>query len=584
MARNQKLELQWIGKDQRPRLEPRILLEDPELSYHAAHRVRANDIFEHRVIVGDNLLALRALEQELTGKVGCVYIDPPYNTGSAFFSYEDGLEHSLWLSMMRDRLQLLWRLLDREEGVLLISINDDEAHYLKVLCDELFGRGAFVATLVWNYEGNTDNQAKIINYHEYVLVYSHTGRVQNPRVFDPTLSQDSKVFRPEIRNTIVKNGRKNPLKSVLIPKGFPAAFESGTIARSDVNYPQYDQDLQVASGVLQHVVTATTGWSSRELLEEFIRSGFVPVKDTKGQLTRFELTKTGAIEGVKSRVQEKGHFLSVLRGFGTTNQMRLLLEKLGIAFTYPKPVNLIAYLVEAFSSDDAIVLDSFAGSGTTGHAVMQLNREKESSRRFILVELDETTYRNVTLPRLKAVVDGNSDAGLAQHGGGFRAFRLAPSLIETDKWGNPVINKTYNAGMLAEALCKLEGFTYAPNEVYWQQGYSTERDFIFVTTQQLTRDQLQALSDEVGDDRTLLVCCAAFRAKSDAFPNLTIKKIPHAVLSRCEWGHDDYSLQVSNLPAAIDFDFSGDSTVKRQQGKAKKTEDSLSLFDTAPTK
>ena len=137
-------------------------------------------------------------------------------------------------------------------------------------------------------------------------------------------------------------------------------------------------------------------------------------------------------------------------------------------------------------------------------------------------------------------------------GGGFRYYRLAPSLLEKDKWGNWVINEEYNAAMLAEALCKLEGFSYAPSDsIYWQHGRSTERDFIYVTTAHLTHDQLNQLSDEVGEDRTLLVLCTAFRARADQFPNLTIKKIPKAVLSRCEWGHDDYSLQVENLPKAL---------------------------------
>src|SRR5512134_127590 len=112
-----KLELTWIGKENRPRLEPRILLEDPSKSYHAAQRVSDRDLFDNRVICGDNLLALKALEQEFAGKVKCVFIDPPYNTGSAFEHYDDGVEHSLWLSLMRDRLELLKRLLS-EDGSL----------------------------------------------------------------------------------------------------------------------------------------------------------------------------------------------------------------------------------------------------------------------------------------------------------------------------------------------------------------------------------------------------------------------------------------------------------------------------------
>jgi adenine-specific DNA-methyltransferase len=212
---------------------------------------------------------------------------------------------------------------------------------------------------------------------------------------------------------------------------------------------------------------------------------------------------------------------------------------------------LIAYLVDAFSGEDDWILDSFAGSGTTGHAVLKLNLEKKTRRKFILVELSQDTMEQVTIPRLKAVIAGHEGAKIPPHGGGFRYFQLAPSLLEKDKWGNWIINKDYNAAMLAEAVCKLEGFICAPSDtVYWQHGYSTERDFIYVTTQTLRNDQLQQLSDEVGEHRSLLVMCAAFRDKPERYSNLTIKKIPQAVLARCEWSHDDYSLQVENLPQA----------------------------------
>lgn len=203
-----KLELRWVGKDEQLKLEPRILLEDSDKSYYAPNKFNRNDVFDNMVISGDNLLALKALEQEYSNKIKCIYIDPPYNTGSAFESYDDGREHSLWLSLMKERLILLWKLLSPDNGVLLISINDDECHYLKVLCDELFGRKSFITTLIWNYEGNTDNQAKIINYHEYILVYSTTGKIDYPEVVDPNISQNSKIFKNEIRNTIIKNGPK----------------------------------------------------------------------------------------------------------------------------------------------------------------------------------------------------------------------------------------------------------------------------------------------------------------------------------------------------------------------------------------
>ncbi len=556
-----KLELTWIGKNERKKLEPRILLEDPSKSYHASQKVTDSDIFDNKLIFGDNLLALKALEQDYVGQVKCIYIDPPYNTGSAFESYDDGLEHSKWLSLMRERLVLLWQLLSEDNGVILISINDDELHYLKVMCDELFGREKFIANLVWNYEGNTDNQAKIINYHEYVLVYSKSGKIDDPSVIDPNVGSTSKLFKDEIRNTVVKNGPKNPIKNIVLPAGFPANIAEATINKNDVTWPTYDADLVIKNHVLQSEVTAQSGWSSKAILEKFIANGFQPVSDSKGQLTSFELTRTGAIEAVKKREQKKGHFVSVLRGLGTTNQMRIMLSKMGIKFSYPKPVDLVAYLIEAFTKENDLILDSFAGSGTTGHAVLKLNREKGSKRKFILVELREETVEQVIIPRLRAVISGHEKSGLIAHGGGFRYYKLAPSLIVKDKFGLEIINKEYNPEMLAEAVCKLEGFTYAPSEVdWWDHGYSTETDHIYVTTQSLSVDKLEALSEEVGSDRTLLVMCGAFRCEAGRFANLTLKKLPKAILDKCQFGQDDYSLNVANLSddATADSDVAQD--------------------------
>lgn len=493
------------------------------------------------------MIALQSLVQEHEGGIGCIYIDPPYNTGSAFPEYDDGIEHSLWLTHIRDRLTLLWRLLRSDRGVLLISINDDEAHYLKVLCDELFGRGAFKATLIWNTEGNTDNQSKIIRYHEYILVYAK-GELPEPGVIDPNTKEDSKLNKDEIRNTIVKNGPKNPISVISIPAGMPANFERGTLKARDDRWPHILDDVVVENYKTQNEGRFRSGWSSKDICLSFIANNFQPVRDSKGQQTAFEVTRTGAIEGVKVREQKKGHFISVLRGFGTTNQMRIMLGKLGVSFSFAKPLGLIEYLIQAFSGPDDVVLDSYAGSGTTAHAVMSLNKKTGSNRKFIVIEQFDKTVREILLPRLRAAILGHDGAEIPEHGGGFRYYRLAPSLLEKDRWGNWVISQNYNPTMMAEAVCKLMNFTYDPSEThYWMHGRSSERDFIYVTTQSLTHDQLRAISEEVGEDRSLLVCCKAFNAKPEAFANLTINKIPQTVLRKCEWGKDDYSLNVSNL-------------------------------------
>jgi len=217
-------------------------------------------------------------------------------------------------------------------------------------------------------------------------------------------------------------------------------------------------------------------------------------------------------------------------------------------FSTPKPEQLIERIIQIGSNPGDLVLDSFAGSGTTGAVAHKMGR------RWIMVELGEHCHSHI-IPRLKKVIDNEDQGGISkavgwQGGGGFRYYRLAPSLLAKDRWGNWVINQSYNAAMLAEALCKLEGFLYSPSDaVYWQHGYSTERDFIYVTTANLNHEQLQELADEVGEGRSLLVLCSAFRGRGD-YANLTVKKIPRQVLNRCEWGHDDYSLKVENLPAA----------------------------------
>lgn len=443
--------LHWLNKDQAvtaaQKSTYRLLEEVPELSYGDADN-------ENLLIQGDNLEALKALIPFYAGKVKCIYIDPPYNTKSAFETYDDNLEHSKWLSVMYPRLELLWELL-ANDGIILISCNDDEGHYLKVICDELFSRQNFISTLIWHYEGNTDNQAKIINYHEYIHLYSKSGKIDSVNVVDPNIKSNSKLNKDEIRNTIVKNGPKNPVSSIIIPEGFPANFESGVISAKSVVWPSYDQDIVVKNFKVAYQVTASSGWSSKTIAENFIKNNFSPVFDSKGQATIFEITKTGAIEAVKKRNQDKGHFLSVLRGFGTTNQMRIQLEKLNLKFTYPKPVELIKYLVRAFTNSNDVILDSFAGSGTTAQAVLEINHEDKSLRKFISVEISDSNAVEVIQPRLKNAIDGNKKAKIEKNGGGFRFFKLGEAVF--DEYGS--LNSEIKFPTLAAHIWYLENKT-----------------------------------------------------------------------------------------------------------------------------
>ncbi|MBW2349419.1 MAG: site-specific DNA-methyltransferase [Deltaproteobacteria bacterium] len=250
-------------------------------------------------------------------------------------------------------------------------------------------------------------------------------------------------------------------------------------------------------------------------------------------------------------------------------------------FTTPKPERLLERILILATNPGDLVLDSFLGSGTTAAVAHKMGR------RWIGIELGEHCHTHC-IPRLRKVIDGEDPGGITKAvgwkgGGGFRYYRLGPSLIVKDEWGNPIINPEFNAAMLAEAMCKLEGFRYAPSEdIYWIHGKSTETDFIYVTTQFMSKQMLARLSDEVGSERSLLICCSAFRCDPSQFPNLTIKKIPKAVLQKCEWGHDDYSLEVKNLPAApptLEQEEPDDrpANSRRKSGKGKPRQ--ASLFD-----
>ena len=524
----QKLELTWIGKDARPKLEPRILLGDPEKSYHAKHRVTENDIFDNRLIFGDNLLALKALEGEFAGKVKCVFIDPPYNTGSAFTHYDDGVEHSIWLSLMRDRLEIIRRLL-AEDGSLWITIDDNEAHYLKVLCDELFGRSNFVATFAWEKDKGRRNDTDISSAHDHVLLYAKNRdiwrKIRNP--LPRTDAQKARYRNPDsdLRgpwlqgdNGTAKSGSESARFPITLPSGRVVVPPSGNYWRFSIaNFEQARVEGRVYFGA---------NGDGLPIIKRYITE----VQD-------------GVVPRTWWTAEEAGSNQSAKR-----DHLRKLLPEIE-PFATPKPEELLKLALQISTNFGDLVLDSFAGSGTTGAVAHKMGR------RWIMIELGEHCHTHI-IPRLQKVIDGEDQGGISkavnwQGGGGFRYYRLAPSLLEKDKWGNWVINHDYNATMLSEALCKLEGFTYAPSDaVYWRHGHSTERDFVYVTTASLTHEQLQQLSDEVGPERTLLVLCTAFRTPADAYPNLTVKKIPKQVLSRCEWGHDDYSLRVENLPKA----------------------------------
>ena len=563
MAKKQKLELTWVGKDERPKLEPRILIEDPSKSYHAKVRHSDDDIFDNILIKGDNLLALKALEQDYTGKVKCIYIDPPYNTGNAFEHYDDGLEHSIWLSLMRDRIIFLRKLL-REDGFFCCQIDDSEGAYLQVLLDEIFGRKNYLASFYiqvryGNKSLTEDNDfQKVI---EKIFVYAKDSAVAKAvkekvpyRVdkFEWKISEKADGKTVELggkKVTIFKEGEYEINKIPASLTGLKETWATGSLVRQsgssgeflDKNLaPRRDIDglstLYKVDGIGEDGLgyRYMTGPKKKTATKGKFYSG-IPLK-TLAKIKSGDSDKTKPIE----------NFYDLAGSFGNCRQEG------GVVFNGgKKPEALLNLLLKHFSLPGDLVLDTFAGSGTTAAVAHKMGR------RWITVEIGDHAETHIA-PRLQTVVDGLDQTGVSESvdwkgGGGFRYYTLAPSLLETDKFGNWVISKDYNPAMLSEAMCKHMGFKYAPSQdedEYWKHGHSTEADFIYVTTQNLTHDACKKLSDEVGEGRSLLICCKAYSANPEAFDNLTLVKIPTAILAKCEWGQDDYSLNVENLPMA----------------------------------
>jgi adenine-specific DNA-methyltransferase len=367
-----KLELTWIGKENRPRLEPRILLEDPALSYHAPHRVTENDIFDNRLIFGDNLLALKALEQEFARKIKCIYIDPPYNTGSAFEHYDDGVEHSLWLGLMRERLELLWRLL-HPEGVFWISIDDNEGHYLKVLCDEVFGRKSFVATVVWENFYGRSNAAAISPAHNYLLVYAPLGA-------------DWK----HIRNLLPRD-EKSASKYTNPDNDVHGPWRLGPIFAAEERHEGLMYTVTTPSG---REVRPPKGSHWRMVESEFwalVKEKRISFGERGDNVPAVKLYLSEVQAGLVPRTwwphTEVGHSQEAKR------EIQALFPNI-IPFDTPKPERLLRRVIETSTNPGEWVLDSFAGSGTTGGVA------QKTGRRWVMVELGEHTHSHV-IPRLR---------------------------------------------------------------------------------------------------------------------------------------------------------------------------------------
>ncbi|HBN8251598.1 TPA: site-specific DNA-methyltransferase [Pseudomonas aeruginosa] len=452
------------------------------------------DNTQNLFIEGDNLEVLKLLQKSYAGKVKMIYIDPPYNTEKDFVypdRYAEGLEtylqytgqksdtgdwnvsdsgrertgrkHTSWLSMMYPRLMLSRALLS-DDGMIFISIDDNEADNLKKICSEIFGEENFVAQFIWNTDGHTDNQYDVKVNHEYILLYcKNKATTSLGHVIDPNTREESNLWKGFAENSITKNGPANPPSEITLPIGFPCEVESlnleanspdesfyqkakstGYITRDltdeySLTYPVRKDTMRISSGTLQAPCRVYAGWANADKLRSFIKGGCVEM-DENGDKLKFYLSKNGVIYYRRERDKAR-NILSVLRGLGTTEKMRSELESQGLYYKYPKPKEMIEYLIKVSGIEDGIVLDFFAGSGTTAHAALNANNNGLSIR-YILVQLPELLNPAIPdqVPSIQFLKSINKPQNLAEitkerlrrtcSQAGFKCFKLSNSNLK----------------------------------------------------------------------------------------------------------------------------------------------------------
>ena len=557
----QRLELTWIGKGQEPEVEPRILLHDPSKDYGDPNS-------ENMLIHGDNLLALKALEQQYAGQVKCIYIDPPYNTGAAFEYYDDNLEHSIWLGLMYPRIKLLYSLL-KDGGSLWVSIDDIECHYLKVILDEVFGRNALVADITYERSGSAGlgQGGLFVNTSEHILIYAK-GAFSYNKILGSTLLEFKTMKR--YNKVLVQEGTRELVDEFISKSnGKPVRiyrhtdFEIRTISLRDFEHREREIRAEFLTDFERLFRTNNVQKENQfqnELMSRMDKQylytvDYIPSrgknKDKPTTLYYYNaelfawLKDTAYVED--GNIVKTNNLTTVWRHEDIPKAD--LANEGGVDFPRSKkPEQLIKRILQIATNEGDLVLDSFLGSGTTAAVAHKMHR------RYIGVEMGNHAYTHCKV-RLDSVIDNTDPRGITSStnwhgGGGYKFYELAPTLIVKDKHGNDVFSDKYNAQMLVAAVAKVNGYFYAPDpDVFWKQGYSQDNSFIYVTTQYLTATMLDSLAKEVDAFESLLICAPAFDVGlNKRYDNITVKKIPQSVLDKCEYGVDNYNLNIVEVP------------------------------------
>lgn len=571
-----KLELTWVGKEEIIRVEPRLLIENTTLS-----NTKDDPKTQNMLIHGDNLLALKALENKFIGKVKCIYIDPPYNTGEAFEEYDDNIEHSVWLQLMRDRLKLLWNLLSND-GVFFVQLNDDEMNYCKVLMDEVCGRKNFINLIVVKTKnssgasgGGEDKRLK--KNVEFILCYAKPN-------FDKFYESYAKIELGKYLKNMKDDGKSFKYTTVFIDfgeKSYYSTIKDG--AGQDIVIYKHDSyktksiakvakeegltELEVFYKYIDFICTTENAQTSirtrvkdaTDKDDNLYSIEYYPVSGkNKGKLTTIYFVgkskrlvswfKNVTIleDGILYKREKTG---SLWDNFNWNNVNR----EGGVVFTGgKKPEVLIAKILELATVPGDLVLDSFLGSGTTAAVAHKMNRQ------YIGVEMGDHAY-TLCKPRLDNIISNKDMNGITnsvnwQGGGGYRFYELAPTLIYRDSFDEEIINESYDANMLAAAVALHEGFRYQPDpEVFWKQSIGNESSYLYVTTRHISSEYLDSIKNMMSENEYLLIACTAFDdGLEHAFDHISIKKIPQMLLDRCEFGKKDYNLNIVYPPVYED--------------------------------
>lgn len=537
---NQRLELTWVGKGEEIEVEPRILLCDAEKGYGDP---AANNMLIH----GDNLLALKALEQCYSHKVKCIYIDPPYNTGNAFEHYDDSLEHSIWLSLMYQRITLLRTLLS-EDGVIIIECDKCEDSYLKVICDEIFGRKNFVNSIT--VQSSTPSGTKlahrtktILKTKDTLLIYKKAEVIEIRPQYVPTDNltnfnywlekNESGYCIKNLKNVLIENSIIKEGKSIEDYKlSTDPLFESFVLENRNRIFrkqPSLPEEIKKQSKEHPEVI-----------IEYFDEKGHCFLAQN-GYRFAFLSSSVRLYNGKEKVTQLLCDIWTDISFHGTQYEGTV---------SFPagkKPEALVQRIFEMFTQPGDLVLDSFLGSGTTAAVAHKMGR------RWIGIELGEHCYTHCK-PRLDKVIDGEqggiSKAVNWNGGGGYKFYELAPTLVVQDKHGNPIFSEQYSPEMLVQAVAKVCGYHYAPDaKTAWKQAYSQDNSFLFVTTQYFTAAVLDEIAQELSEWEHLLVCAPAFDVGlNQRYENISVRKIPQAVLDKCKYGVDNYNLNIIDPP------------------------------------